>query len=125
MIIAIDPGVSTGIAWHDNSGYHSIVTRDEDDVWNLLVGIKWSMVVYETFFTSGRISAPGLQTVRLIGGIQALCRHLKLPTHGQAPQQRYPFQDNAKAMLRGRIVHEQDAMAHLLRYEYDNPPGGD
>jgi len=121
MILAIDPGVSTGIAWHDTKGYHSTVTKDESDVWALLTGIKWKCVVYETFFTSGRISAPGLQTVRLIGGIVALCRHLDLPTCGQAPQMRYPFQTQSEQMLRGHIVHEKDAMAHLLRYEHDHP----
>lgn len=121
MILAIDPGVTSGIAWHDAKGYHTTITKDEGEIWALLTGIPWKCVVFETFATSGRISAPGLHTVRLIGGIQALCRHLGIPTCSQTPQHRYPFQLPARKMLHGAIIHEQDAMAHLLRYENDHP----
>ena len=119
MIIAIDPGISTGIAWHDVEGYHTLVTKDEGDIWSLLVGIKWDCVIYEDFVTSGRIGAPGLATVRLIGGILALCKHMGLQTCKHMPQARYPFQLEARKKLHGAIIHEQDALAHLLRYEYD------
>jgi len=120
LVIAIDPGITTGIAFHNPGGYKTIATKDEDEIWSLLTGVPWECVIFETFATSGRISAPGLATVRLVGGIQALCKHLKLRTCPHSPQARYPYQKQAKQMLPHTVIHEQDAMAHLLRWEADH-----
>jgi hypothetical protein len=119
-IIAFDPGVTTGIAWKDKGEYHTTITKNEDEIWSLLTGIPWNAVVFETFATSGRISSPGLQTVRLIGGIQAMCRHLQITTYAQAPMMRYPFVKQAKDMFPHKIVHEYAALSHLLRFEADH-----
>ena len=118
-VLAIDPGESIGIAFFDN-GYQSCVIKEPAELWTLITGVPWDVVVYENFSTSGRISAPGLHTVRIVGGIQALCSHFHIAMIQHAPQARYPYLRKAKVMLAGHIIHEIDAMAHLLRWEADN-----
>lgn len=120
MILAIDPGITTGIAFHDTSGYVTTTTKEDVELWSILTGVPWETVVCEAFATSGRISAPGLATVRLIGGVQALCYRLSIPVHMHSPQVRYPYLKQAKIMKRGHIIHEIDALAHLLRWEADH-----
>lgn len=118
QITAFDPGVTTGIACRLADG--TIYTRAETDqlaVYQFVLHSK--CIVYEEFTTSFRISAPGLTTVRLIGGIVALATVAGTPLWKHYPFARNAFQKEAHQMLKGtkHMIHEEDALAHLLAYE--------
>lgn len=136
-IISIDPGGTTGIAIRmpDNtintmalaSSRGSITAAEE--LWELVPSA--TQIVIERFATSGLISRYGLATVELVGGVKALCHHLKIPLAVRMPQQRRAFQHLAYSSLSQLglkrsdtgnagtfTVHEEDALAHLLAWEY-------
>lgn len=133
MILAIDPGGTTGIAIRMNDG--SIQTCvcqtmtgdkkkefDSTSLYDMICTPGITHVVYE-MFQAELISKYGLHTVRLVGAIEALCWKLNIPVLAHMPQMRRPFLDEAKKILTkkgGRyVIHEVDALAHLLRMEYD------
>lgn len=123
-IVAFDPGVHVGIAWRDDNGKLGATMIYN----NLVLTYKYiinrpDVVVFEDFETSGNISKDGLYTVRVVGGIQALCLEHHVPCVLQIPQARYSTMDEAKAYIkrtlgRGKYTpHHIDALAHLLAYE--------
>lgn len=127
-IIAFDPGGSTGAAIHADGLYKgepgvylTAVITDVPSLWQIIDAHQPEHVVYENFSTAGLSSRDGQATLRLIGAIEAVCYRLGIPTSYQMPQERYPFLEAAKEMLKQThkpIVHEIDAMAHLLLYEH-------
>lgn len=122
-ILAIDPGVTTGVAISHDEGPHStLVTRNPRDLWILFDKHKPSIVVYEDFNTPGKISKDGLFTVRLIGAIEVVCYERGIRTCLQYPHERYQFLTASKAILQATgnkfMEHQMDALAHLLVYEY-------
>lgn len=129
MIMAIDPGGTTGVAFHaDQSeggkGYLTCVTHTPDELWNLFEfgGKHPEVVICEDFQTGNRINPIQHYTIRLVGGIQALCSFLQVPLYMQSPQNRKAFLKDAEDILKrdGRkfMEHEKDALAHLLRWEW-------
>lgn len=148
MIIAIDPGQSTGIAIKTDNDYivenqyvtkvlkHELNQHTAEQVWNLLIDVfedsqsgsktndvvTWYgiEVVIERFATSGVLSKYGAETIEIVGGVKALCQLYEIPIFVHQPQTRYPFQQQAKEMLstKKHVIHEEDALAHLLAFEY-------
>jgi hypothetical protein len=134
-IIALDPGVSTGVAIHktayDHDGqaepasqvdeYLTAVIVNVPDLWDIIDKHRPTTVVMENFSAGGLISKDGQATLRLIGAIEAVCYRLGIPYVIQYPQERYKFIPTARAMLqqikRTPISHEIDALSHLLLYE--------
>lgn len=118
-ILAIDPGVSTGIAARNGSNIITAVLKQSEQVYDLFTANRPDIVVCEQFGTT-LISKYGLHTVRLIGGIQALCYVYKIVLIQQPPQRRYPYLQEATNLLRATnkkyLIHEVDATAHLLAY---------
>ncbi len=117
-ITAFDPGITTGIAIRMSDG--TIFTRAETElpiVYSFV--IKSGIVVYEDFTTAGRISTYGLHTVRLVGAIIALCHISGIPCIRHMPYNRKAFQLPAHKLLSTtkHLIHEEDALAHLLAYE--------
>lgn len=125
-IVAIDPGVSTGVAIKLDSLYTSItLTQDEIKSGKLLEIIKGSdYVIMERFDihyakSQGRVSGHGLATIETVGRIMAYCETLEIPIRRQSPQNRKAFQKQAKSMMQKYdTIHQQDATAHLLSFEY-------
>lgn len=121
-IVAFDPGGSTGVAIHTDTGYITAVIRDIPSLWEIIDSNKPDFVVYENFSAGGMISSDGQATLRLIGAIEAVCYRLNIPTVYQMPGERYPYISRARNMLKQvkqtPIVHEIDALAHLLLYEF-------
>lgn len=121
MILAIDPGVSTGIAIRmDDGDFQTVTVRNKEDLYGYIQA-PVSVVVYETF-QAQMISGYGLHTVRLVGAIEALCWYLKIKAVSQMPQQRKAYASKATALLHTKktykyTVHEMDALSHLLAYE--------
>lgn len=120
-IVAFDPGNHTGIAWKDGDVYGTnMIFEDLPRVYTYLVN-KPKLVVVEQFYTPGNIDRHGLYTVRLIGGIQALCwlHHVPLVEHMPGPPQ--PLVEKARAWHKERHLkytqHHLDSLAHLWLYE--------
>lgn len=88
------------------------------EVWEFVKQVKWGQVICENFTTAGRISSYGLLTVRIIGGVQAICWLYDLPLAMQMPQHRNMRQKMADGMA--DVIHERDALAHLLSWEARN-----
>lgn len=146
IILAIDPGITTGIAVRAANGQiatavctstckacgsediHNLTLRcktcggmsEAVQLYNMICEPTLEHVVYESF-QAQTISKYGLHTVRLVGAIEALCWKLELPVTTHMPVERKPFLDDAAKLLEGRrhMIHEKDALAHLLRFEYD------
>jgi hypothetical protein len=122
LTLAIDPGKTIGMAYkHPEDGtYITAEYTEKNDLWSLLERIEWDTVVYERFMTGGRISSAGLYTVGLVGVIEYICQTKKIPAYGYTPQMKIAFAKPAKEILgRGHSDHELDALALLLRWEYD------
>lgn len=120
-IVAIDPGPHTGIATRHADGRIEtwMIHNDLEGVWRLVCSLEPRAIVVERFATSGRISAPGLQTVEIVGSMYALAWTLEAKIVRHTPAQRMPRLREAKEMLRGipHTDHNVDALAHLLVYE--------
>lgn len=121
-LIAIDPGITTGVAIHpDNRSYITLCIHKPADLWSIFDMHLPSIVIFEDFNTSGSIASPGQATLRLIGAIEAVTYRLNIPTCLQFPRERYPFIDPAKRIIKMMnkkyLIHEVDALSHLLLYE--------
>lgn len=118
-ILAIDPGGSTGLAARLPNGQlvtHTATTPS--DLFTMIL-TKPDVVVYEIFVTGGRVDRYMIHTIKLVGGIEALCYGLKIRAIAHVPQTRYPWLQAAAALLpKGyNYRHEVDATAHLLAFE--------
>lgn len=133
VVIGIDPGPTqpgtTGVAVRQyvngKKVYLTAPYSNKFDVYKLFdhhLGI--GAVVIERFATSGRISRHGLGTVELVGSVEALCVSRGIPFYRQQPFERKAFIAQAKVILQGKpyVVHEMDALAHLLRWERKHEP---
>lgn len=122
VIISIDPGVTTGIAIRyddDRIGTH-VITKDRQvrELRNLMELITPDVCVFEEF-SAQQIDTNGLHTVRLIGAIEVLCLLRGCTCVLQFPWERNGQLQAARAWHKGKkhMVHQVDALAHLLLYE--------
>lgn len=126
-ILAIDPGGTTGMAVRISPEIIQTFTCSEpEEVFDFVTQNKDILlqIVIENF-AAELIGKWGLFTVRIVGGVYALCHQYEIPYKLHQPQDRYPFQIEARDFLKPRktVIHEQDALAHLFRWEYDNKIG--
>lgn len=127
QILSFDPGPHCGLAWRnpDDTLDARMIYNDLHETFKFITSNPHpKVVVFEDFQTAGNISKDGLYTVRLIGGIQALCLIYNVPAVLQIPQARYAFRTEAANILTAQrkssrkwVVHEMDALAHLLAFE--------
>jgi hypothetical protein len=125
VVIAIDPGGTSGVAIRYPDGtIFTTACKAPEEVYALIMLPGIEQVVIERF-AAVTISKYGLHTVRIVGGVYALCWEHKIPYTEHAPQHRYPFKKEAREILKGRrvVIHEIEALEHLLRWEYDNEIG--
>lgn len=126
-IIAIDPGERyNGLALYSSErvAYTAMEIGEHDyqSVWKLVMHGQWEYVVCEDF-TAKHISHYGITTVRVVGGVEAICMLRGIQLHRPRAQDRIPFKDAADKMLvkiYGKLPprdHIQSAMAHLLRFQ--------
>lgn len=123
-ILAIDPGTTTGLAWRvfDGATYSfGAVTQNAELVLGFIHDFhrekSFDRIVIERFATAGLMSKYGLQTVDLVGQVKGYCYAKGIPVYLQSPQSRKAWEDKADRVLPRRlIIHEHDAMAHLLEH---------
>lgn len=135
LVLAIDPGQTTGMACKpgtEGREYDTWHSTSDAEVLQWIMDNKPDLVIFERFATSGRLSRYGLQTIELVGKVQGVCYALGIEIKRQVPGQRKAFMHEAflycgwsfndtGGMVRGRtgrVVHEADALGHLLCYEY-------
>jgi hypothetical protein len=125
-LLAIDPGESSGVAIKIKGEYVTRTVTEAHVLWEFFHA-HYDAIIYEQF-NAQIISSHGLHTVRLVGGIEALVYRLGLTGYAHAPQKRRAFLKEAHALLVSKYqqlghnvaftVHEQDALAHMLAFEY-------
>lgn len=124
-IAAVDPGITTGLAFRVNEQILTCVGYSDDEVLKMLPK-SLEYVVIERFQTGSRLDMYGLATIELVGQLVGWCKCLKIPYEVTTPQSRYPFMTEARGAVGGLIEpsevakHEVDALAHLLAWEYRN-----
>lgn len=124
MILAIDPGGTTGLAMRfSEDSITTATTKDPKLVWELVVVAD--TVICEQFNPwHAHIDRYGLHTVKIIGGVIALCEYRQIPLIEQPPQFRVKCVKQADAYLRMKaelfVEHEVDALAHLFAWELAN-----
>ena len=129
VTLAIDPGVTTGVAASICGSYYTFPTKDPNDLFRLIFEYKHCIqyVVYEEFSTAGRVDHNMLKTIRVVGGIVAVCYLSNVIAVKHYPGFRASFMNEAKRILvpgteNGHrkmtvTVHELDALGHLLYFE--------
>lgn len=124
MLLSLDPGISTGVAFYsyEIDTYHTFVTREHEKIYDLLKDMPHQGTVIIERFQAELISSYGLHTVRLVGGVEAICYIRDIKFVRQMPQQRKGFIKLAQQIINsqgaGWVIHEVDALAHLLFYRY-------
>lgn len=127
MNVAVDPGVSTGIAARLPDGTVLTGTYTTQEMWEFFRrwGPLMQHVAVEIFKRSNRIDPNMILTMENVGGVKAMCAMFpnvkKLWLHDN--QSRKSFLSEADGLLRAKgeryTEHEKDALAHLLLLEYD------
>lgn len=148
-ILALDPGVTTGVAIkrlvrgfsqvvnpsfpvsgsaisvpEDMPEYLALVVTEPTKLWDLVQAHKPDTIVVENFAAGGLISKDGQATIRLVGAMELAAYITGADLVLQFPSERRAFIAKARQMLvqrglsRAPIIHEVDAMAHLLLYEH-------
>ena len=129
MIMAIDPGGTTGIAidFQIEPVPYTLTTSTPEELWHIISDAMsqrhQNVVVLEQFSTGGRLSKDGHYTIELCGGVKAICHMLGAKLIKHMPQHRIAFLDRAREMLKEIhsdgywTEHELDALAHLLMYQ--------
>ncbi len=125
-ILSCDPGGTTGIAMQIVSPdrqqrlVQTMTTSTPEELYDLVARYTWDTVLCERFSTAGRMSAIGIYTIQLVGGVHALCHQFKVQFIYRSPQNRKAFQDDAAKYLlpTKHVIHEVDALAHLLAWKY-------
>lgn len=123
-ILAIDPGLTTGIALIDETGdlqeckTMSTVTDVIiyiDDFWESPEPLR--MVIVEDFVGAGPRTKEAIFVLKLIGAIVATCILNGTKYIEQAPQVRLPLHPDAQRRAPiGTSKHVIDAYAHALAY---------
>lgn len=128
-VLAIDPGGTIGIATTaDGETFSTFTTTTAEELWWLVAAGAWDMVLCENF-AAQTISKYGLHTVRLVGGVQAVCLIKAVPLTMRTPQDRRAWQEFAQKHLEERrtrtkerfVVHQADALAHLMSWLHWKP----
>lgn len=128
MIIAIDPGRTTGIATARLPETLPLRLQFEtfilpiDNVMEFIDDKEASSltaIVVEYFATAGRLSKYGLETIDLVGQIKGWCLAKGVRIKTQSPVSRRAWIKPAEDYLKGQgkyVIHQVDALSHLLQY---------
>lgn len=126
-VMAIDPGGTTGMAFrmHDGS-FHTAIALTPEQCWDFIDN-RVDLVIYENFAAIS-ISKYGIHTLKVIGGIRALCWKNRIPIIQKQPSARKcMLLDSREYLTKTKgdtfVVHEVDALAHLMVWDEDKIEG--
>ncbi len=126
-IVALDPGISTGIAiYFDNKYTFKTIVNDLDVIYKFLIKENPEVIVYEAFKHRPRMDKAELYSAEVIGVVKLYAQQYRVPTDNYLPSQAKAFWDMSKIKrLRlwkpGRAyIHEMDALRVLLTYRMQN-----
>lgn len=134
MILAVDPGQNTGVAFRLDNGNWFTLTVEKmptaDDRFDLTLSTlveqfqkhTCTVLVIERFTSMSRyLSKFGIETIELVGAIRAICYVHGVHVALQMPGHRMGMVGEATKLLKERkrpyTDHEVSALAHLLAYE--------
>lgn len=125
LILAVDPGLTIGMAFNVNGFYETLDQPDARELYEFIASTPLDVVVCEQFITSNIHSNKyGVRTAEIVGGVEAVCCIKKIPFRRRNNVQRLPSMEKAKEILRSKrrqfVDHEVDALAHLLQWEKFN-----
>lgn len=120
-VLAIDPGITTGMAYTDNKGeLLAFFTEEEPNKVLERISKLWGTdvtVVVEDFVGAGPRTKEAIFVLKLIGGVCASCYLGNVRCVPQVPQTRIPLLYDAKRKApKGMIIHAIDAYAHALAF---------
>jgi hypothetical protein len=121
-ILAVDPGGTTGFALAFNGKIQATgTTKLAEEIWSIASRDAFDVIVVERFTTSGVLSKYGLLTIEIVGGLRAIAHLYGKTLVLHMPQHRLAYQTDAKTMLKEMgvhfVIHEVDALSHLLAYQ--------
>lgn len=123
----MDPGSKyIGVATRINGAYNTYEVNTPEAIWWTIVNGQWDHVIIEDF-VAVEISHYGTATLKIIGGVLGLCWHKEIPCTVQTAGQRITYIPRADELMlklygtKRPRDHEQSAMAHMLKWEHDNP----
>jgi len=124
-ILAIDPGVTTGIAIADEYSIHPYVALNPNDIARTLdryVG-STDTVLIENFVGGGYRTPEAIVTLKILGFAEYHARHNRgALTILRAPQLRKPYVQTAKSLFGpDESRHAADALAHIISYVKEYP----
>ncbi len=118
MILAIDPGVTTGWAVLNGGEITTGNIRTPDSLAGLIgeIACAHGTVVVENFIGGGYRTKESAETLQVLGFVRYYCAWLRVPCIVQVPQRRLPYVSQARDLLPPTSRHGVDALAHLLAY---------
>jgi len=126
--LAIDPGGTTGLALRINNDLLTTTVNTDVDLWKYFEnGETWptTVVMEEWQYFNGIVTPAGFHTANLVASVRGICHIRCIPCLLRTPQSRYFRQRAAEEWLKKNkgmkghewVVHEADALAHLLTWE--------
>lgn len=123
MLLALDPGGTTGCASYDGADFKTRTTSTPEELYDIITTRHWDTILCERF-SAQVISKYGLYTVELVGGVKALCYVKGIEIIMRTPTDRHAWQQFAENYLKDRrtrlgerfVDHQADALAHLMAH---------
>lgn len=130
-VLAVDPGISTGLAWLPWDGpIETTVAPNPAAVAEVIWRLRPEILVVEWFVTGQRLNQYSRTTIEICGGCEMLAYVIGARVIRHTPKHREKFLPAAERILiarwgpRGSLdhdggvwtSHQQDAMGHALCY---------
>lgn len=120
MILALDPGKTTGYAYQNAVGSFGFGELQQDSIWDTLTTLEPDLLIVESFQFRQARSKVNLTPNEVIGVIKEWARQKNVEIIWQTPSQAKHFFDDARLRERNLwatgMPHARDSVRHLLYY---------